>query len=75
MTPQELRQEKLDEMREDLKIESRIAKDYDFAFEQIVVDSNELFQIQLLVNELASRLDAYGWVDIDKIKKDILEEI
>ena len=68
-------QEKLDEMREDCKIESRMTRDYDFAFEQIVVDSDELTQIQFLVNELASRLDSYGWNDIEKVKKDIMEEI
>ena len=74
MTTEDLKREKLEEMRRDLAIESKMREDYDFCFDKVVLESHELYQIQQLIKDLDSRMASYGWDD-PNVEKDIREEI
>ena len=74
MTHEDLRREKLEEMREEMLIESKMRQDYDYCFEKIVLESDELYQIQQLVRDLYNKMADYGWED-DSVEKDIKDEL
>ena len=74
MTHEDLRREKLENMRTDMLIESKMTQDYDFCFEKIVLESDELYQIQQLIKDLYNKMAEYGWED-DNVEKDIRDEI
>jgi len=74
MTHEDLRREKLEEMRTDLKIESKMRQDYDYAFDKLVLESDELYQIQQLIKDLYNKMAEYGWED-PNVEKDIRDEI
>jgi len=74
MTHEDLRREKLEEMREEMLIESKMRQDYDYCFEKIVLESDELYQIQQLIKDLYNRMASYGWED-PNVEKDIKDEI
>jgi hypothetical protein len=63
-----------EDLREDTYIESKMREDYDFCYEKIVLESDELYQIQQLIKDLADRMADYGWED-DNVEKDIRDEI
>ena len=74
MTHEDIKREKLEEMRTDLKIESKMRQDYDYAFEKLILESDELLLIQQLIICLAANMAEYGWED-DNVEKDIRDEI
>ena len=74
MTHEDIRQEKMLEMREDMLIESKMRQDYDYCYEKLILESDELYQIQQLIKDLANRMAEYGWED-DNVEKDIRDEI
>ena len=74
MTHEDLKREKLEEMRTDMLIENKMRQDYDYCYEKIVLEGDELYQIQQLVRDLAAKMVEYGWED-DNVEKDIRDEI
>jgi len=64
----------MDSMREDMLVESKMRDDYDYCYEKIVLESDELFLLQQVVRDLGDKMAEYGWED-DKTTKDIIDEI
>ena len=74
MTPEEFKREEMDEMRQDMLIESKMRTSYDYCFEKVVLESDELYQIPQLIRDLDNKMQEYGWDD-PNVEKDIRDEI
>jgi len=71
MNHEELRNEKLAEMRMDYEYEKLLRNDYDYAFERIVLDSDCMLKIDECINKLVAEMKSLGW---EITTKDVLED-
>ena len=71
MNHEELRNEKLAEMRMDYEYEKLLRNDYDYAFERIVLDSDCMLKIDECINNLVAEMKSLGW---EITTKDVLED-
>jgi len=69
--------EKQEELRRDALIEARLQSDYDFAVEELIIDSHEVASIINYLETLASKMQSYGYTDVtpETVLNEIKEEL
>jgi len=72
MTLEELKYEKMQDMKMDAIEEELLSSDYDYAYEKLVTESYCLDKINECLVSIASEMRLHGWEITDK---EILEDI